>query len=98
DWSVTGVQTCALPIYLLTDRTVFSAQVARLSERFRTLAIDLRGHGGTPARRPFAVRDLVEDVLCVLDREQVQTAFLCGISLGARSEERRVGKECRYVW
>ncbi|HJZ88865.1 MAG TPA: alpha/beta fold hydrolase [Polyangia bacterium] len=79
-----GAPVVALLHNLLTDRTVFSAQVARLSERFRTLAIDLRGHGGTPARRPFAVRDLVEDVLCVLDREQVQTAFLCGISLGAQ--------------
>src|SRR5437016_9500929 len=56
DWSVTGVQTCALPIF------------------------------GQPWRRwRFATTSL-------LARPEISTIWL------ARSEERRVGKECRSRW
>src|SRR5262249_57349558 len=60
DWSVTGVQTCALPIYVAFHR-----------------------HGD-------------ERQHCVKGTGfQVEAAYLRQVD---RSEERRVGKECRYRW
>src|SRR5947208_6679847 len=56
---VTGVQTCALPIYM------------EKSHRDRSVRRAHRGQGWRPARREQG---------------------------GARSEERRVGKECRSRW
>src|SRR5262249_56766450 len=61
DWSVTGVQTCALPIYsvqILADGLITASQLAQRSQ----------------------------SMFSVIDRPQ------------HRSEERRVGKECRSRW
>ena len=63
DWSVTGVQTCALPISIL-------AAVAK---------IDL----SVPAQGKLEPEGSVKDLR---------------LPIGGRSEERRVGKECRSRW
>src|SRR5699024_12006436 len=74
DRNVTGVQTCALPIY---------GEVADV-DHLLDLAQALRG-------------DLAD-----LDRDQPAERLLVGAQLLAeqphRSEERRVGKECRSRW
>src|SRR5262249_59199539 len=84
DWSVTGVQTCALPI----------------SVDFLSCA--MAGHVRWPEI------DMISRVLQPTSPKRVQPAFLtpCGTrSSGnpacrhhSRSEERRVGKECRSRW
>src|SRR2546429_6956715 len=81
DVAVTGVQTCALPIYLLApqgrDDTV---PAAALQDHVLDEAPQLELYHralGVPEDQPRS------DVF--LDREQ-------------RSEERRVGKECRSRW
>src|SRR5262249_60018165 len=71
DWSVTGVQTCALPI--LKFRRI---NVAFVPGR----AAYLDGRGASSMRLNFSA---VSDV---------------DIREGVRSEERRVGKECRSRW
>src|SRR5258706_10714381 len=81
DWSVTGVQTCALPI---------STANSVLEEVVHEHAI--------------AVVRAGEDVAA----EVVGAAFDCRVGFGLfhqhvggeniRSEERRVGKECRSRW
>src|SRR5262249_57371077 len=63
DWSVTGVQTCALPIW---------TQYSRMTSR------QLRKY-------------------CVLDPE-CRSLLKSAMDEFGRSEERRVGKECRYRW
>src|SRR3712207_7127785 len=83
DIGVTGVQTCALPIYVLLSGAT------RLSV---TPTADLWVHG-MYAEQPY-VRGL-------LDKLGVRPEFLtCGDykSAAERSEERRVGKECRSRW
>src|SRR5438046_9833355 len=70
DWSVTGVQTCALPIY----------RRRRLAPR--------------PGKAPRAVVERVVGADAVLEEAMdhlVQRAYRDAL----RSEERRVGKECR---
>src|SRR5207248_5021087 len=64
DRTVTGVQTCALPI--LTGNVVF-------------LAFAVAGAPGVSVARSLTSLG----------------AFLIGAAAGGRSEERRVGKECR---
>src|SRR5438046_9210416 len=65
DWSVTGVQTCALPIC-------------------KAIA-ELRGDGLT-------------DGASSTDEEDAHDGATAPRGALFRSEERRVGKECRYRW
>src|SRR5690606_39761894 len=79
---VTGVQTCALPIW-----------PPRRDHLQRLAAGDAR-RGGRP------VPD-VPDIGAGGDRGAARGNFFGRSSAGyaaARSEERRVGKECRYRW
>ena len=67
-----------------STRAMWDLQVPALSERFRVVRCDARGHGRSPAPPgPYAVDDLVDDVLAVLDRLEVRRASLVGLSLGA---------------
>src|SRR5262249_58455251 len=82
DWSVTGVQTCALPI----------SGIVVLDEAYHAFAG--RSFMGSIARYSN-----------LLVMRTVSKLGLAGIRLGAlvgpeawRSEERRVGKECRCRW
>src|SRR5256885_6057241 len=79
DYKVTGVQTCALPIYSLGDA-------------YARFLID--------EALPFVTNKY--SLAITTDPEQ---RAICGSSSGgicaftvARSEERRVGKECRSRW
>src|SRR5438093_13611097 len=69
DWSVTGVQTCALPICPSRDLGPGSWQASR--------------------RRGGSLRH---------DCSYRQSRAGCQGSTQGRSEERRVGKECRSRW
>src|SRR5438270_1177940 len=81
DLTVTGVQTCALPIWCQKVRAAVHA--AR-----RTL----RG-GGRDARRPQGhARIFVARTFWHRHRYATHAEFF------SRSEERRVGKECRFCW
>src|SRR5256886_8267724 len=80
DLTVTGVQTCALPIcYRLQDL----------------------GPGLEYSFLFFNLNDVPADASEALSRRRGwfrQTAFRQAISAAVRSEERRVGKECRSRW
>src|SRR5260370_31580607 len=69
---------------IMCDRHVFDHAVAALRPRFRTIAIDFRGHGQSalPAQE-FSVDDLAGDVIAVMDQEGVARASVVGLSLGA---------------
>ncbi|MFC4946920.1 3-oxoadipate enol-lactonase [Pseudonocardia sp. GCM10023141] len=58
-------------------------QVPRLSEKFRLIRIDHRGHGGSPnPPGPYRVADLAGDVISLLDDLGVDRVAWCGLSLG----------------
>src|SRR5206468_5952035 len=92
DLIVTGVQTCALPIYQgCRVRARNLADAKRCAEAHRpgnqqSVAVDQR-------RRALACRNSREKRL----PHQARTQSLLVIST-RRSEERRVGKECRAEW
>src|SRR5437868_11261220 len=79
DRNVTGVQTCALPIWTMVDggAQLVGANCEQEPERMLTILREMRGAITVPlAAQPAAFRTTDE----------------------TRSEERRVGKECRTRW
>jgi 3-oxoadipate enol-lactonase len=58
-------------------------QVGPLTERFRVIRVDHRGHGGSPVPPgPYRIADLAGDVLALLDRLGLQRVSWCGLSMG----------------
>lgn len=63
--------------------TVWDPQIPSLSQRFRVVRYDIRGHGASPVPPgPYDIADLGADLLAVLDRMGVEHADLAGLSLG----------------
>jgi 3-oxoadipate enol-lactonase len=66
-----------------TTGGMWDAQAAALSDRFRVLRYDTRGHGGSPAPPgPYSMGDLAGDVLALLDRLELERVSFCGLSIG----------------
>src|SRR5262249_59683530 len=82
-WSVTGVQTCALPISLVPDVHVIG---------------DACLGGGIPKSASAASAQgnaCAAAIVTMMAGKAPETPRLAGI---CRSEERRVGEECRCGW
>jgi len=66
-----------------SDASMWEPQAHALSDRFRVVCVDHRGHGRSPVPPgPYAMADLGADVLAVLDRLGVAAVHLVGLSLG----------------
>ena len=76
------------PVVVLADSlgstlAMWDPQMADLARTFRVVRYDLRGHGGSPSPDgPYTIADLGGDLLALLDDLQVETASVCGLSLG----------------
>lgn len=76
------------PVVVLSNslgstHTMWDAQIEALSERFRVVRYDTRGHGGSPVPQgPYDIDDLADDVVALLDRLGVERAHFVGLSLG----------------
>jgi 3-oxoadipate enol-lactonase len=58
-------------------------QVATLTERFRLVRVDHRGHGGSPVPPgPYRISDMAGDVLALLDSLGLEQVAWCGLSMG----------------
>src|SRR5437763_8965929 len=82
DTSVTGVQTCALPI---SPGSLFTSILAACS--LPDIAVAIARTGGNVV--------WISNLVC--DGREASELDAAG-HLNARSEERRVGKECRSRW
>lgn len=83
-WTSTG---SGYPIVLVHglggDLGFWGPEIEEWSAQFRVVAIDLRGSGATPgAGRAFAIAELADDVLAVLDGAGIDRAHLVGFSTG----------------
>jgi 3-oxoadipate enol-lactonase len=66
-----------------TTLAMWDEQAPALSERFRLLRYEHRGHGGSPVPPgPYKIEDLGRDVLVLLDRLEVERFSFCGLSIG----------------
>ena len=69
---------------LLTDLSLWDAQVAAFGDRFRILRYDQRGHGGTPVpATPATIGRLAEDVAALMTHFGLSGATFVGVSMGA---------------
>lgn len=59
-------------------------QMEALSNNYRVLAMDLRGHGqsGYRAAEPVSIRAFADDVMALLDKLGLDQAHICGLSMG----------------
>lgn len=66
-----------------TDLHMWDEQVEALSDTFRILRYDRRGHGrSTAPTPPYALADLGGDVIALLDALKIGKAHFCGLSIG----------------
>jgi 3-oxoadipate enol-lactonase len=64
------------------DGTMFEAQVASLSNRYRCITWDERGFGGSSATKPFTYWDSAGDAIAILDHLSIARAVFIGMSKG----------------
>jgi 3-oxoadipate enol-lactonase len=78
-----GAPVLVLAPSLGTTGAMWEPQLAVLGEQFDLIAIDHRGHGGSPvASGPYEMADLGRDVVALLDRLGLERVAYCGISIG----------------
>jgi pimeloyl-ACP methyl ester carboxylesterase len=54
-----------------------------LSDHYRVVRVDLRGHGGSPSREPYDLPTLAQDVHAVVEKEAAgETPIVAGHSMG----------------
>lgn len=76
-----GPAVLLLHSYLM-DADMFAPQAAALGDGFRLIAMDERGHGGTPIDGAFTYLDLARDALGLLDQLGVARCAVVGVSEG----------------
>src|SRR5262249_58571916 len=92
DWSVTGVQTCALPIFESeVSQEIADALQANLSPSESQALASVGTHDAE-------AYDLFLRGEYELHQAESSVALEAYDRADARSEERRVGKECRCGW
>src|SRR5436309_15816077 len=65
------------------DHTMYEAQFEELPDRYRCIAIDLRGHGHTECPDgPWSMQDSVDDVVELIDGLGIAACHLAGMSWG----------------
>jgi 3-oxoadipate enol-lactonase len=65
------------------DHTAWAFQMPALAAEFDVIALDNRGAGQSDAPdRPFALADMADDVVALMDELGVRTAHICGASMG----------------
>src|SRR5918993_257564 len=71
-----------------TTLEMWDAQVRALSDRFRCLRYDTRGHGRSEVvDEPASIDDLAEDLAGLLDALGIGTAHVVGLSLGGMTAQ-----------
>ncbi len=54
-----------------------------LSEIYRTISLDLRGHGASSKPSEYTLQDHIQDVLAVMDYYHIENTYLLGASMGS---------------
>jgi 3-oxoadipate enol-lactonase len=78
-----GAPPLVLSNSLGSSLAMWDPQLPALSERFRVVRYDQRGHGRSPVPAgPYSIDDVGADLLALLDRLELERAHVCGLSLG----------------
>lgn len=69
-----------------TTLEMWEPQVEALSQRYRLIRYDTRGHGGSPITKgPYSFKQLAADVVAILDALEIEQAVFCGVSMGGHT-------------
>lgn len=75
-----------LPLLLVhgypLDHRLWEHQLAELSDRFRVIAVDLRGFGRSAGGGEFTIESLADDVYSLAEALKLGKYFLAGLSMG----------------
>jgi 3-oxoadipate enol-lactonase len=72
-----------------TSLQVWAPQAAALADRFRVLRYDMRGHGLTDSPPgPYTMAQLADDARALLDALDIDSAHVCGLSIGGLVAQR----------
>jgi 3-oxoadipate enol-lactonase len=83
DSAPAGAPVLVLAGSLGSTLEMWRPQVEPLSERFRVIALDHRGHGGSPVPPgPYRIADMAGDVVALLDDLGLDRVAWCGLSMG----------------
>jgi 3-oxoadipate enol-lactonase len=91
------------PVLLLSnslgaDLAMWDPQVPALTEHFRVVRYDMRGHGRSPVPPgDSTIDDLADDVIALLDRLDVAQVHLAGVSLGGMTALRLAARDPQRV-
>jgi 3-oxoadipate enol-lactonase len=91
------------PVLLLSnslgaDLGMWDPQVPALTEHFRVVRYDTRGHGRSPAPDgDSTIDDLADDVVALLDRLGVTEAHVVGVSIGGMTALRLAARDPQRV-
>jgi 3-oxoadipate enol-lactonase len=78
-----SARVVALANSLGMDLHMWDPQIPLLSERFRVLRFDARGHGRSEVPPgPYTLDQLGGDLVALLDTLEIPRAHICGLSLG----------------
>jgi 3-oxoadipate enol-lactonase len=78
-----GAPVLAFSNSLGTTGEMWDEQAAALSDRFRILRYEARGHGDSPAPPgPYSIAGLGGDLVALLDRLGIESVSFCGLSIG----------------
>ncbi|MBU1641768.1 alpha/beta fold hydrolase [bacterium] len=65
------------------NRSMWKSQMEALSEGWRVVACDIRGHGESDiGERPYSIGLFAEDLIGLMDVLKIEKAVLCGLSMG----------------
>src|SRR5438552_10226026 len=73
---------------LLCDTEMWRGVVPRLAAGHRVINVEARGRRRSTALRAFTLEDLAADWLAILDQEQIDRAWLVGLSMGGMTAMR----------
>jgi 3-oxoadipate enol-lactonase len=80
---VQGAPAIVLSNSLATDQAMWVAVLPALTQSYRVISYDTRGHGKSSSATDTAtLQDLAGDMLAVMDATQVSRACVVGVSLG----------------
>ncbi|MFO7447698.1 MAG: alpha/beta fold hydrolase [Ignavibacteriaceae bacterium] len=75
------------------DHKMWDKVIGKLSPGFHCIAYDIRGLGiSDPGDGQFTIEDLVDDLLFVMDKTNLDKPVLCGLSMGGYISLRAVEK------
>ena len=78
-----GSPTLVFSNSLGSDHRIWDSVLPYLRDKYRLIRYDQRGHGLSDATAaPYAIGDLVDDLAGLLEKLNIDRAFVCGLSVG----------------